>query len=386
MARSSINPKISVIVSVWNNEDYIDVSMKSILGQTLQEIEVVCVYRQSDDRTTGILKEYAKNDSRIVLVEQKDTKGCGPAKNLGIRSAKGDFVAFLDADDYFASASCLELLYTAAIINRVKICGGLRTLLQLDGKVYEHGINRKILSGHPDGLLLSYRDFQNDYHFHNYIYERRMLLDNGCFFGTWLVYDDISFHIRAMSAAEKFYIIPVEMYCYRIHGAYVWNDVQTLESIKGFSDVLQFSDEHDLALLHWKTFQRMCFGEYHDNFVRHLQAGNTEVYRSLMVANCLVNAGKIRRIQESLDSYAVQLEGADLPSLDVVPALENGEYVFPSLWHAVENLNQEKLRLENRCGKLEKKYEAAMNSKTYRLGSAMLYVPKQIMRLLGRRR
>lgn len=98
-----MQPKISIIVGAYNSEYFIRESIDSILTQTLKEIEIVCVYRQSTDKTTAIIEEYSSKDTRIKMYEQTETKGCGPAKNQGIKAATGEFITFLDADDFYST-------------------------------------------------------------------------------------------------------------------------------------------------------------------------------------------------------------------------------------------------------------------------------------------
>lgn len=92
--------KVSVIVPVYNAEKYLEQCLTSICQQTLQEIEIICVDDGSTDNSLNILREYANADTRVQVLTQKN-QGAGAARNYGLRTAKGLYLSFLDADDFF---------------------------------------------------------------------------------------------------------------------------------------------------------------------------------------------------------------------------------------------------------------------------------------------
>lgn len=104
--------KVSVIVPVYNAQDYLEQCIVSILEQTLQEIEVICVDDSSTDRSLEILKKYEKEDIRMRVLTQPNS-GAGAARNRGLSQASGEYLSFLDADDFF-EPDMLELAYAKA--------------------------------------------------------------------------------------------------------------------------------------------------------------------------------------------------------------------------------------------------------------------------------
>ena len=94
------NPIVSVIVPVHNAEKYLEQCLESILGQTLGDIEVICVNDRSTDDSTVILDGFAEKDPRLSVL-QSPGLGAGGARNIGLRAAKGKYLSFLDADDFF---------------------------------------------------------------------------------------------------------------------------------------------------------------------------------------------------------------------------------------------------------------------------------------------
>ncbi len=105
-------PKVSVIVPVYNLSDYIRQCMDSIIGQTLEDIEIICVNDDSTDDSLSILEEYAKKDARVQVITQKNA-GAGAARNNGMRRATGKYLSFLDGDDFF-DKEMLEKAYVKA--------------------------------------------------------------------------------------------------------------------------------------------------------------------------------------------------------------------------------------------------------------------------------
>lgn len=97
--------KISVIVPVYNAEKYIKRCLDSIIGQTYTNIEVIAVDDGSTDNSPAILSEYAKRDSRIMVFHQENL-GVAEARNRGLIEATGDFVLFVDSDDYIMKNTC----------------------------------------------------------------------------------------------------------------------------------------------------------------------------------------------------------------------------------------------------------------------------------------
>ena len=106
-------PKVSVVMPVYNVEPYLRQTLDSVLNQTLKEIELICVDDGSTDSSLDILKEYATKDNRITVMTQKNLYA-GVARNAGLSQAKGEYLCFLDSDDFF-EPEMLEESYNKAI-------------------------------------------------------------------------------------------------------------------------------------------------------------------------------------------------------------------------------------------------------------------------------
>ncbi|MBO5289018.1 MAG: glycosyltransferase family 2 protein [Spirochaetales bacterium] len=92
--------KISIIIPVYNAEEYLYECLDSLINQTMKNTEIICIDDGSTDNSYEILSEYAAKDNRFIILQQEN-KGAGAARNKGMEIAKGEFLAFLDADDFF---------------------------------------------------------------------------------------------------------------------------------------------------------------------------------------------------------------------------------------------------------------------------------------------
>ena len=106
-------PKVSIIIPIYNVEQYLKKCLDSIINQTLKDLEIICINDCSPDNSLSILEEYAAKDSRIKIINLEQNGGQGKARNLGIDLATGEYVCFVDPDDYM-SLNMYEDLYKQA--------------------------------------------------------------------------------------------------------------------------------------------------------------------------------------------------------------------------------------------------------------------------------
>lgn len=106
--------KISIIIPLYNADQYLRKCLETVCSQTLQDIEIICVNDCSTDDSFSIAQEYAKNDKRIKLIDLKENKGAAAARNIGIENAGGQYLGFVDSDD-FIDQNFYEKLYERAV-------------------------------------------------------------------------------------------------------------------------------------------------------------------------------------------------------------------------------------------------------------------------------
>ena len=160
------NIKVSIIVPVYNTEKYIGKCLESLIAQTLKEIEIICVNDGSTDNSLKILNYYQNKDLRIKIVNQKNS-GPGKSRNTGIKIAKGDFIGFVDGDDW-VDKNYFEKLYNAAIKYNCEISAGD---FYRQGKILKtKKLNYKYMKEHNIGNYIKFQTWagETDGKIHNY--------------------------------------------------------------------------------------------------------------------------------------------------------------------------------------------------------------------------
>ncbi len=130
--------KVSIIVPIYNVAEYISKCIESLLCQTLEDIEIICINDCTLDNSMDIVKTYQKSDSRIVVINHEQHRGVSAARNTGLSFARGQYIASVDPDDWVA-CDFIEKMYNKAIENQVDIV--LNTNIQKtfkDGRTNEH--------------------------------------------------------------------------------------------------------------------------------------------------------------------------------------------------------------------------------------------------------
>lgn len=216
--------KISVIVPVYNVENYLRECLESIINQTLKEIEILCIDDCSTDNSYSILEEYAKKDNRIILIKNLENKGGGYNRNIGIKEARGEYISFIDSDDYILK-DYLENLYNTAkkynsdIVNTLNI----KTYIEETKKTYKFDFNFKNEEFESEWNL---RDIENLSSYNsvapyvwNKLYKKSFLLNNKIYFLEYKVStaEDADFTIRLMAHKPRISFNNKSIYFYRKH-------------------------------------------------------------------------------------------------------------------------------------------------------------------------
>ena len=127
--------KISVIIPVYNVEQYLEACLISVVSQTLREIEIICINDGSLDKSIYILNRYAEEDERIKVITQANG-GLSVARNSGLREATGEYIYFLDSDDYLATNDALSLMYESVYIEKIDILSFNHRTIGLEEEIY----------------------------------------------------------------------------------------------------------------------------------------------------------------------------------------------------------------------------------------------------------
>ena len=152
-------PKVSVIIPVYNVEEYLRECLDSVVNQTLKEIEIICVDDGSTDNSLEILKEYAKKDSRITVITQQNLHA-GVARNAGLAVARGEYLSFLDSDDFFEH-NMLEEMHKKVIETKADICICKCSTIDANNIVNERALDFSLQSHLFSKEIISAQDIPN---------------------------------------------------------------------------------------------------------------------------------------------------------------------------------------------------------------------------------
>ena len=206
-------PKISVIIPVYNVEKYLRQCMDSIISQTFKDFECICVNDGSTDGSLDILQEYAKKDDRIKIITQEN-KGLPAARNVGIKKSIGQYLVFVDSDDFIVQ-NCLETAFN-------KIIETSADIVEFNYKFYYFKENRYESKIFPDSQKIKKDDtigtiLQKSYEDTAWrrIYKKEFLLKNNLFFYEGRVSEDGVFAAMLFLYTKNIVYIEDELYIYR---------------------------------------------------------------------------------------------------------------------------------------------------------------------------
>lgn len=211
--------RVSVVLAVYNVEDYLEQCLESIVNQTLREIEIICVNDGSTDSSLSILRKYQEKDARIAVYSQSNS-GLGKTREIGLSLAKGEYLVFWDSDDYY-DLSALEKLYKKAVSDNADVCiCGRKIVQEAFGKTICYSIapNKNMYPQevpfnritNPDGIL---NIVNNDVW--NKLYRREFIRQIDLHFLTATQHGDAYFSVTALCAAERVVVVPESLVFYR---------------------------------------------------------------------------------------------------------------------------------------------------------------------------
>ena len=187
-------PKVSVIVPIYNVEKYLEKCINSLLSQTLEDIQIILVNDGSKDNSGNISKEYEKNNKDRVIYVEKENGGLSDARNYGLKYATGDFIAFLDSDDYIEK-NAYEEMYNKAIEENADYveCDFIWEFpnkIRVD-KQYPYKNKKEMLSF---VRVVAW----------NKLIKRQLITDNNLEFPKGLRYEDVEFTYKLIPFINKF--------------------------------------------------------------------------------------------------------------------------------------------------------------------------------------
>ncbi len=273
--------KVSVIVPIYNVEKYLRKCLDSLVNQTLKDIEIICINDGTKDNSVDIVNEYLQKYPNVILINQEN-QGLGMARNNAMKHAKGDYIAFVDSDDW-VDLNMYEVLYNKAIetnadivecdyrmvfenstkIKNRTLFGSLHTWKKFPivcGKVFDWKFVKKELF---DGLRCMVW---------NRLYKRSLIFDNNLAFPKGKC-EDYPFSLDAVLSAKSIVYCPKTLYNYLIRFGSLSIREDTLQEDKKKEDriyrtrVLRILKKHNLTKellgLYKKTLSRYGKNSFH---------------------------------------------------------------------------------------------------------------------------
>lgn len=216
----SSSPIISVIMPSLNVVDYISECMESVVAQTMQDIEIICVDGGSTDGTIDIIEEYALKDRRIKIIHS-EIKSYGYQMNLGVAAARGKYIGIVETDDYIGRDMYEKLYSYIKDSNEDFVKGGYISFLDINGKrAYSQCLNLKckpIYGEHIDLKMNREVGLYDPVHIWSGIYRKDFLISKGIWFHESLgaSYQDTSFSVLVGIMADSCIYVDLCTYYYR---------------------------------------------------------------------------------------------------------------------------------------------------------------------------
>lgn len=265
--------KISIIIPVYNVEKYLRECLDSILAQTFQDFEIICVDDGSTDKSLEILQEYKRKDDRFVILQQRHA-GAGAARNHGLKLAEGKYIQFLDSDDYF-EPNLLEELYTRAekFGSDLTVCSSRK--VDDEGNITETGspnfpIN---IDKVPMEQVFNRQDFKDEIFcllipvVWNKLIKKSFLDKNHLEFPKLTIYEDIAFMHSVVACADRIVAFNKELINYRFNrpGSLVsTRSSHTIEAIKSCMYLGEFLNCRNLLTEYENAYKKA--------FINHIRA------------------------------------------------------------------------------------------------------------------
>lgn len=234
-------PKVSIVVPVYNKGKYLKVCLDSVINQTIDSLEVVCVDDESTDGSIDILRAYAAEFPCIRVYEQKNA-GVSAARNTALEYCKGEFVIFLDADDFYPRADSLDVMYDTARKFHVEVVCG-----KIGPNYYERTAN-------IFNKAITIDDYQHDLGFTAHLFCRRRIEKMQLRFPSLRHYEDPVFCLPLLCASKQLVCLDMVMYYYRITdnngGNVEWTSRRICDYITGLETNLQLAEKNGLKILY----------------------------------------------------------------------------------------------------------------------------------------
>ena len=246
--------KFSIIVPAYNVEEYITKSFDNILNQTFKDFEVICVDDCSTDNTLNKINTYVEKDSRFKLIKHEKNKGPSSARNTALDYAKGQYIVFLDPDDYLMT-NALERIYYAfnkskadSVWYDAKVLSGENLILNLSVHKQHPLLEKEGFYSITSNNITEFDDFVWDKAFkHSVLKKLNFKFPDG------LLFEDAEFYFKIYTQIKEIYYLPEYLYVYRLlrDNSLVYKIVnetnRELDLFKIFRNIYEYAKQKNLV-------------------------------------------------------------------------------------------------------------------------------------------
>ncbi|WP_028329102.1 glycosyltransferase family 2 protein [Brachyspira alvinipulli] len=267
-------PKVSVMLPIYNVEKYLPKCIESVIAQTLKDIEIICINDCSNDNSENIIREYMKKDDRIKIIHNEKNIGVGFSRNIGVDCSNGEYISFIDSDDFIEN-DYLENLYSTAIKYDADIVftNNIYTVNEVKGyiKLYYHNRLEKWKKDFKDKCFEGKSNFnvsttekENTPEYPlvavwNKLYKKSFILNNDLKFQNYIVSEDSEFFYKYLVYNPNMYYNNKAKYYYvqrkssAVHS--IEKDEKTVsDALSVFRNIFNFYKEKKINLLKESSF------------------------------------------------------------------------------------------------------------------------------------
>ncbi len=302
-----MKPKVSVLVPIYNVEQYLVQCLSSIVDQTLQELEIICINDGSTDNSLTIVKEFARNDARIKIIDKKNS-GYGDSMNLGLKKAQGEYIGIVEPDDWIEPVA-FEQMYLAAkavqvdgvnqnnkaaqddtVNQTAKLAPAdvVKTNFYRCKTSAKNGVENQPVAEITEQEVINPRDERKVFRFApaiwSAIYRRKFLEDNQIDFlpTPGASYQDLSFSFKVWTLARKVVLLPEAYVHYRVDNENSSvNDTKKINCVVDeYAEIETFLCERGIFADFGTTMNAAKFRNYHWNFQRLGKTPAKEFYQT----------------------------------------------------------------------------------------------------------
>lgn len=246
--------KVSVIIPVYNVELYVEQCLRSVMEQTLDDIEIICIEDAGTDGSKDIIRRLMNEDSRIQLFINEKNEGLASVRNQGIDRAKGEYIYFLDSDDMIKK-NALEALYNRAEEDKLDAC------IFSAEFIYENEELRQKFSSNPAVYKGTYPDVMKGKELYKkwmevwdwmpsqprYFYRRDFLIENNIRFIDGLLHEDESFAFDVLMNAQRVRIINEAYFIRRFRASSIMSSTPTMKNVESCIEILNHVNSYSLS-------------------------------------------------------------------------------------------------------------------------------------------